>query len=1041
MEFIDINVSQEEINRHRYPPAVDEVKLGVEVGAQPKLSWRRITALGFGRPDEASTDDKVETAIAASLLVSASQPFSVLVESYDGCMAYSIGMTDEMSIERSLAGAFGTVHTEAYTPRFNTGHRLRAVDFCLLSANQDELGKNRSALETRPSCWVDIAARELALFSGQVRIDFNLLSEADRAELTKQARSLCDDIAVYLDSGIQTGDNLSVDTRDNIFGFLQTAVSGDTRYNKSSNASLSWKGVDSRLAAYKQRAEYLASLYDSARGQGWVLSLSVTADLGEGRILSAERDRREEALSGILTLALRDAGYGCVWARDDISRSKEVDLSLSEATARDAERPLSEATARDTERPLSEATARDAERPLSEATARDAERPLSEATAQNIGLPLPAAQTAQIMSFPTMSFPGFERVRNQYYNINLPDLGKSVDFAELMQYDRPTDIRLRLPERELNRHVFISGMTGSGKTNTVHHLLSVMGDFPYLVIEPVKGEYHSLPGVKSYTLTAGSDKSLCLNPFWFPRGASLQYHIDYLKQIISSAFDLYAAMPNILEQCLIRVYQHCGWDFIKNTNRYQALLDDELLYPTFSDLCAEVDRYLNDAKFGDELKGNYRGALLSRLQSFTSGPKGTLLNTPRHLDCDELGGGRVVISLDSLADDADKSIIMGVIIAQYFEYLKVKSAGSTKKRLSHLVVIEEAHHLFARGESTPSADGANESQALIKTLNNMLAEIRAYGEGFIIVDQSPSALHPSVIKNTGVKIAHRVDYGHDIEELRTALLLDDSDRELAALLHGQALIHFGGMRSPAKAQVPPVRTKEESVILEREEIGGSSVVSALLDDTVMSEFTAKVIVERVINHLLYDRLDNCNNIYIQLLDSLKATMIRLGHAELTSELAGGTVLCEYLSAMLPERLSHRFIRQYCLVKQITMYIKRFLTLVSESEGKLSRAELDALAGYRASQLEPRILAFYEYTDIAQYRSARAQIGRCVELGLVCDLTADLQKLRVKPETLESDLAKLLTRQYFFSIPADAAQLSARVIALLSAKRIYEENGR
>ena len=98
-----------------------------------------------------------------------------------------------------------------------------------------------------------------------------------------------------------------------------------------------------------------------------------------------------------------------------------------------------------------------------------------------------------------MSFPGFERVRNQYYNINLPDLGKSVDyFAELMQYDRPTDIRLRLPERELNRHVFISGMTGSGKTNTVHHLLSVMGDFPYLVIEPVKGEYHSLPGVKSY---------------------------------------------------------------------------------------------------------------------------------------------------------------------------------------------------------------------------------------------------------------------------------------------------------------------------------------------------------------------------------------------------------------------------------------------------------------------------------------------------------------------------------------------------------------
>ena len=88
--------------------------------------------------------------------------------------------------------------------------------------------------------------------------------------------------------------------------------------------------------------------------------------------------------------------------------------------------------------------------------------------------------------------------------------------------------------------------------------------------------------------------------------------------------------------------------------------------------------------------------------------------------------------------------------------------------------------------------------------------------------------------------------------------------------------------------------------------------------------------------------------------------------------------------------------------------------------------------------------YSRFTNIPISRNivrARAQIGRCVELGLVCDLTADLQKLRVKPETLESDLAKLLTRQYFFSIPADAAQLSARVIALLSAKRIYEENGR
>ena len=53
--------------------------------------------------------------------------------------------------------------------------------------------------------------------------------------------------------------------------------------------------------------------------------------------------------------------------------------------------------------------------------------------------------------------------------------------------------RFGLNSNLLNRHAFICGMTGSGKTNTLFKLIEGI-DTPFMVIEPVKGEYRSLKG-------------------------------------------------------------------------------------------------------------------------------------------------------------------------------------------------------------------------------------------------------------------------------------------------------------------------------------------------------------------------------------------------------------------------------------------------------------------------------------------------------------------------------------------------------------------
>ncbi len=980
MDLINIFVEQKEINRHLSIPAVKNIAHSIVTPTMPMLYWYRINSLGFGfEKDKEGMNSESEERIvdyATSLFAESRQPFSILCERMNHNIVYAIGCQEERLAPTLLKGAFGTVKSENYTPQFAGDVGLYACDFEVVRTNVEELDKRDSLSIIHMSKWVDAIAKILTQYPGMVRLDFQPIGSSDCKKLISDAQSLCDCITTYLESNIQTGDNISVESRDNIVGNIQKTFSGDVKYNKSSSASVSWKGISSKLDDTKKEAEYFIKLFNASQKQGWMVEMTVSADLGTGNLNSSERAYREKSLSIPLSVALTHAGYTCSWNDFGPRIPKKEQRAIL----------------------------------------------------------LPATYVTELISFPTASFLGFERVKNCYYNVNLPHSDKSVALAPLMQYEEKISIELKLPEKEMNRHTFVSGMTGSGKTNTVHCLLSSIGDFPYLVIEPVKGEYHSLPGVKAYTMTAGSNKALCLNPFWFPPGSSLQYHIDCLKQIISSAFDLYAAMPNILEQSLVLVYQHCGWDFIQNENRYAKELPESMLYPTFSDLCNEVDAYIERENFGEELKGNYRGALLSRLKSFTSGSKGMLLNTSKHLSCEELSKEKVVISLDSLADDADKAIVMGVIIAQYYEYLKTKCIGSVKKELQHIIVIEEAHHLFAGNDtlSSSSGDGGsgqNSSQELVKTLNNMLAEIRAYGEGFIIVDQSPSALHPSVLKNTGIKIAHRIEYRQDIEVMQNTLLLDKDDTSLATICTGQALVHFGGMHTSAKVQVLPCTSKEEAVILEKEEITGNSVVNTMLEDAKMSEHVSSVIVDKIINHLLYDELENCKEIFRCLCVAIKRALISYGHSELVEKIMQGPLLAEYITAMLPARLEKYFPYQYCTCKMICMFIERFLILATETNGELSLAELKALNSYRSHKLEPRILEFYEYTNIAEYRSACTIIGNTFDLNLICKITSDLIKFGITHETLKETILE----RHFLCMPKQSELLIQRILQFSSFK--------
>lgn len=415
-----------------------------------------------------------------------------------------------------------------------------------------------------------------------------------------------------------------------------------------------------------------------------------------------------------------------------------------------------------------------------------------------------------LLRFPTREFAGFEFVDNEEFSLVSPtNVREGMDIGNLLWNSVETS-KFYLPNHSLNRHAFICGMTGAGKTNTLFKILEE-AQVPFLVIEPVKGEYRSLAAsyeelhIWSMKAEHKSDTNidiLRINPFWFPDNTNIAFHVDSIKTIIASAFELSNAMPNILEQCMYNIYIKAGWNIITNKNRYAGTIPNEFLYPTFLDLVDEVEDYLDHSKFVGETLGDYHGAMTTRLKSFVNSYKGLLLNTEVHPDYEEMMKRRTIIELEGLADDADKCLVMGTILVQYFEYLKLHFTVSDKK-LQHLLVIEEAHRLFKNVEKKVSGAGqsADPTGQLVESLSNIMAEIRAFGEGLLIVDQSPSKIAEDVIKNSSTKIIHRIDNEKDIKLLQSALLIPDDKTSLPALAQGEALIRTEGMKRPCKVKI------------------------------------------------------------------------------------------------------------------------------------------------------------------------------------------------------------------------------------------------
>jgi len=377
--------------------------------------------------------------------------------------------------------------------------------------------------------------------------------------------------------------------------------------------------------------------------------------------------------------------------------------------------------------------------------------------------------------------------REQAKNYRSIDLGAIYHMGEVFK-----DNRVRLDLESLTAHCFITGSTGCGKSNTTYKIIDELtankNNVKFLVIEPAKGEYKSafgnMPGINIFTTNPKYFNMLSINPFSFHGEIHVLEHLDRLIEIFSACWPLYAAMPSLLKASFEKAYINHGWDL----NHSIRIKRNNSVFPTFKDIVEILPVVLEESEFSTQTKGDYIGALVTRIESLTNGLLGQIF-TVEAIPDEILFNENTIVDLSRIGSTETKALLMGLIILKLSEFRQSTSIG-TDLPLKHVTIIEEAHTLLKRTSTEQWQESANIQGKSVEMISNSIAEMRTYGEGFIIVDQSPTAVDISTIKNTNTKIVMRLPEVGDREAVGRSIGLDDNQiAELSRLDKGVAAVY------------------------------------------------------------------------------------------------------------------------------------------------------------------------------------------------------------------------------------------------------------
>lgn len=366
--------------------------------------------------------------------------------------------------------------------------------------------------------------------------------------------------------------------------------------------------------------------------------------------------------------------------------------------------------------------------------------------------------------------------------------------------------KVYFPLKNLSKHAFLAGVPGSGKTNSMLHLVTTLySEFgiPFLILEPAKQEYRALvnkPEMKGLTVfspSSGTKFLLHINPFQFPLKMALAEHIRNLINVFEGSFSMDPPMPFLLDRAIERVYRDKGWlPYMINHGT--------LPYPTMGELYDTLEQILEETDYEGEIKGNLKSVLQVRIGSLLSREMGDVFNVSESsLSPEEWLIRPVVIELEAMGSGPANflTLMLSTLIRETLKVNPLKRKDGSKKP-RHVIFFEEAHNLIGPKAEKDAGENANPKIAATAFVVKMLAEVRALNEAIIIADQLPTAMAPEVIKNTSLKLGHRMTSQDDRQLLGSTMSADEVQLErMATFTTGRTLAIYEGLLKPFELQM------------------------------------------------------------------------------------------------------------------------------------------------------------------------------------------------------------------------------------------------
>lgn len=537
---------------------------------------------------------------------------------------------------------------------------------------------------------------------------------------------------------------------------------------------------------------------------------------------------------------------------------------------------------------------------------------------------LSSKELAMLLSLPHKSVPGFPVVEHvslakEVIRNNESVMKREVSLGCIFDLGKVhTENHVKLDVKSLTQHVFVTGSTGCGKSETIYKLINETKQVgaKFLVIEPAKGEYKNVFGdVNVFGTNPLIMPLLRINPFSFPTGVHVLEHIDRLTEIFNVCWPMYSAMPAVLKKAMLDAYESCGWDLRLSVNR---LSRGEDVYPSFLDLFLSLEKVITESAYSEEVKSNYSGALLTRVESLTNGLNGEIFSV-NELSNMVLFDENCIIDLSRVGSQETKSLIMGILIMRLSEY-RMTGANTPNSALKHLTVLEEAHNILKRVSTEQSQEGSNMAGKSVEMITNAIAEMRTYGEGFVIVDQSPTSVDKTAIKNTNTKIVMRLPDEDDRKVSGKAAGMNDKQiDEIAKLPTGVAVVYQNDWVSPVLCKID--RMENSRVIFNEQK------------DSIL-ELNSENDINYIIEFLLAGQTENTQKAFdiIQIEKSVRAfnmpSKVRMALLDTIEEYKKNNHISLWnsvsiydLSSLLTDLLGIRkefekCVRQYCQSKEL-----------------------------------------------------------------------------------------------------------------------------